>query len=212
MYDNFNKFIENYITKYSQLKGALMLTGDWGTGKTYYINNYLSKYLDTEKNVECIVISLYGLDNIGDISKLIYLELKIKQLKKSKNFKLAKQKENLHSEKNQIGKMFIKQLLNIASNKIGFSLDMNSLDLEKLLKNMDLSNKLIILEDVERTNINIISLFGYINSLVNEDNTKILVVANEKELLTSNVSKEEQNLYYKVKEKQSVIPCNLNLI
>ena len=58
------KELDNYIEN-EKLKYAVLITGDWGTGKTYFIN----KYCESKKNI--IKISLYGLNNISEINDKI---------------------------------------------------------------------------------------------------------------------------------------------
>lgn len=45
-----------------------MLTADWGTGKSYYIQNELIPFLGKEENscCTCIVVSLYGLKSVEE--------------------------------------------------------------------------------------------------------------------------------------------------
>lgn len=56
-------------------------------------------------------------------------------------------------------------------------------DLSELYESVNLKDKLLILEDVERSNINITNLLGYVNGLVERDGVKVLLVANENEIL-----------------------------
>lgn len=84
-------------------------------------------------------------------------------------------------------------------------------DLEEIYSSIDLSDKLIILEDVERTQIDILELLGFVNSLVEHDSVKVLLVTNEAEILnhieTENEGKrkkeydEKTKKYLKIKEK-----------
>ena len=60
---------------------------------------------------------------------------------------------------------------------------MSKEELNELYKSVDLKDKLLIFEDVERSSINIINLLGYVNSLVERDGAKVLLVANENEIL-----------------------------
>lgn len=53
-----------------------MLTGEWGSGKSYYIENELVPFLK-EKKATAVVVSLYGLSDISTISKSIYMELRM---------------------------------------------------------------------------------------------------------------------------------------
>lgn len=59
-----------------------MLSAPWGSGKSYYIYNNLMPYLKKD-GIDCIVISLYGLTNIDEISRGIFLESKVSFLDKN---------------------------------------------------------------------------------------------------------------------------------
>ena len=72
------KFIGHYI-EHDKTRSAIMLTAPWGAGKSYYIQNELICSL---KEHACIVVSLYGLNNLFDVSKAIYLEYRMKFLNK----------------------------------------------------------------------------------------------------------------------------------
>ena len=77
-----NNYIKHYLEE-DKTHTAIMLTGEWGSGKTYYVENILVPFLKNEnKKNRCITISLYGLENISDISKSIYMELRMKALEK----------------------------------------------------------------------------------------------------------------------------------
>ena len=54
-----NSYILHYLTE-DKTRSAIMLTADWGTGKSYYIQNELIPFLSKEENgkYQCIVISL----------------------------------------------------------------------------------------------------------------------------------------------------------
>ena len=76
-----NSYIKHYLDE-DKTNTAIMLTGEWGSGKTYYIEKALAPFLQEEKKHRCVVISLYGLENLADISKSIYMELRMKALDK----------------------------------------------------------------------------------------------------------------------------------
>ena len=74
-----SKYIEHYVEK-DQTKSAIMLTGEWGIGKSHYIKNELIPFLTSNGGYKCILVSLYGLSSVSDISKSIYLEARAKVL------------------------------------------------------------------------------------------------------------------------------------
>ena len=87
-YKEVNGFILNYIK--NDITGrAIMLTDEWGAGKSYYVKNTLKPFLESKKGgkYKCVIVSLYGLSDISEISKAIYMELRT--IKKYKPLKLA---------------------------------------------------------------------------------------------------------------------------
>ncbi len=178
--DTYTQYIENYLMN-DKTKSAIMLIGGWGTGKSFYIQNVLKPHLENKQENCCIVVSLYGLNSLNEISKSIYLEVRTQKLdKKLGKFKFFQKNENKASA-TLVGKTIAKGVTSF------FSIDLSSseTDLQRLYKSIDLSGKLIILEDLERTSIPIKDVLSYVNNLVEQDGVKVLLVANEKELLKS---------------------------
>lgn len=176
--DELNNYIKHYLEE-DKTRTAIMLTGEWGSGKTYYVENKLMPFLQKEvmnnsikkrHKCRCIVISLYGLEELSDISKSIYMELRMKTLKKG-------------SETLATGKLIAKTVAKGVAGKFGIDLNMSENDLEKIYLSVDLSGILLVFEDVERSNIELTKLFGYVNNLVEQDGVKVLLVTNEYELL-----------------------------
>lgn len=171
-----NKYIKHYLEK-DKTHTAIMLTGEWGSGKTYYVENVLAPFLQEDGKNRCVVISLYGLETIADISKSIYMELRMKALEKE-------------SEVWSAGKLIAKTVVKGAAGIFGIDVSMSEDDLQKLYSSVDLSGKLLVFEDLERSGIELVKLLGYVNNLVERDGIKVLLVANENEIL--NKDKEEK--------------------
>lgn len=208
-YNELNEYIKHYVEK-DQTKSAIMLTGGWGTGKSYYIRNVLEPFLkENGKHGKdkcthsCAIVSLYGLENTSEISKRIYFELRsVGRSKKSELFSTGK----------TAAKIIAKTVLNGMTNMIGFDIgNISERDLQKVYSSINLSNVLVIFEDLERSNIDIIDVLGYVNSMVEQDGAKVLLVANEEEMLTYNsqsdnegkhtIPDEKTAIYLKSKEK-----------
>lgn len=164
-----NRYIKHYLEE-DKTHTAIMLTGEWGSGKTYYVEKILAPFLQKEKKNGCIVISLYGLETLSDISKSIYMELRMKALDKD-------------SEVLATGKLIAKTIAKGAAGIFGIDVNMSEDDLQKMYSSVDLSKKLLVFEDVERSNIEITKLLGYVNNLVERDGVKVLLVANENQIL-----------------------------
>lgn len=170
-YKELNSFIKRYATQ-DKTKTAMMLTGEWGSGKSYYINKALCPYLKKHK-VQCVVVSLYGVDSLSELSKRIYLRLRVPTLSK---------KSEVKEVASIIGHSIIDNALSLKGLNVGVSED----QLVKLYESVNLKGVLIIFEDLERSSIDILMLLGYINGLVEYDGAKVLLVANEKEILGQN--------------------------
>lgn len=166
-YQNLNQYILHYLTE-DKTKSAIMLTAPWGSGKSFYIQNELKPFLEKEENGshKCLVVSLYGLKELSEISKVLYLESRAKFL-------------NNNSEKMEAGKLATKTILKGVTSFLGIDLSHSDEDMQKLFESIDLSGKLIILEDLERSGIDILEVLGYVNNLVEQDGVKVLLVANE---------------------------------
>ncbi len=169
--DELNLYIKHYLEK-DKTGRAIMLTGNWGIGKSYYIKNILAPFLSCTDNGahQCIIVSLYGLSSLTEISKAIYFEARLKKL----------------NPKSEVGKGLIlvgRTVIKGVASACNVDLSVNEAGLQELYESIDLSGKLIILEDVERTGISILQLLGYVNNLTEQDGAKVLLVTNEDEII-----------------------------
>ena len=201
-YDNYNVLIDKYINQ-KTVKSAILLTAPWGSGKSYYVEEVLTKFLN-EKNIDVINISLYGLNNTGEVTSLLVNRLALynQYFKKLSKFEIVDVIKNSAPIKMIKGIPIVDSLLkrikekkeigNIAfsvlGNKIGcltsslcerFNIKINNTDLKNIIKLIKDNKNLVVFEDVERSNISIVDLLGYVNNLVNDVDIKILLVANE---------------------------------
>ena len=181
-----NNYIKHYLEE-DKTHTAIMLTGEWGSGKTYYIENQLTRFLQDDKKNRCIIISLYGLEDISEISKSIYMELRMKPPIKD-------------SELLRTGKIVAKTVIKNVFGKFGIDTNMSDNDLQNIYSSVDLDGKLLIFEDLERSHIEIIKLLGYINNLVERDGVKVLLVANENEIL----NKQPETISYNLEDLASL--------
>lgn len=194
-----NKYIKHYLEE-DKTKSAIMLTGPWGSGKSYYINHELVPFLIKDGKNQCVVVSLYGIKNVSEISKSIYLELRAKVLRSN-------------NEVATTSKILAKTVAKGITSFFGVDLSASENEMQRLYESVDLSDKLIVLEDIERSQINIFEILGYVNNLVEQDGVKVLLVANEAEMIEydeimdekgKNIQKvltEESADYLRTKEK-----------
>lgn len=198
-------YIKNYL-KNDKTGSAIMLVGAWGSGKTYFLQHELVDALKEEK-FETAVVSLYGKQAISEINKDLYLELRIKKaLNKFKRRKKCNTSDNNLEPKKSSGKPLVNSKVGgwfkknaaevgrtvftlgktIASGVAGYfnvNVKISGEDLYRLYKSIDLSNKLIVFEDLERSGVDVFEILGYVNNLVEQDGAKVLLIANEDEII-----------------------------
>lgn len=68
-----NKHIENYLSLYCEssfpLNFSVLIKGEWGSGKTYFINKFID---DNEKKIKFIYVSLFGLSKVEEVNEKIF--------------------------------------------------------------------------------------------------------------------------------------------
>ena len=83
---NPNKHVIEYLDYYCSMVSApefgVLLKGDWGSGKTWFIRKYLE-----EKEIQSIYVSLYGIASFSEIEDEFFRQLNPKL--SSKGMKLA---------------------------------------------------------------------------------------------------------------------------
>lgn len=167
---------------------AIMITGEWGIGKTYYFKNKLTKQItetptfkNAKKKYKPIIVSLFGLSSIEEIQTEIFLSLF--PLLKNKKVKLGA----------SIGKSLVKGILKLK----GWDEYGQILSETETNKNdwINFNEIVLCFDDFERMsdNLSIEELIGFINSLVENESIKVIILANE-----DKISKEN---YHALKEK-----------
>ena len=170
--------VKDYLIKESN--NALLITGQWGVGKTYFFDNKLSeeiKGISIKKNESVkykpIRISLSGVTSIDDIERRIVAELYPSLNKGTK-----------------IGKGIFKFLLSLPKIKEYIPEIPNSDVIDS-----ETDNLIICFDDLERRSktFPIDSLIGYINNLTENNNLKTIIIAN--------TNKIEDESFDEIKEK-----------
>ena len=155
---------------------AIMINGEWGSGKTYFWDHKIKPKIETMqvngKKLTPIYMSLYGISNLEEISKKIFIEttkLMDKNLKKFMN-------------SNGAGSIpeYAKTGLDMA-NFFGVTQNGDRIDYAQFFSTDD---KVLCFDDLERANVDVIDILGYINNFVEHDHIKTIIICNEKELST----------------------------
>jgi KAP family P-loop domain len=194
-----NNHVKEYLDYYCDLSHApgyaVLLKGQWGVGKTWFIEKYREKPKG-QKEVQSpeqkfLYISLYGITTFSEIEDQFFQQLH--PILSSKGMAIA-------------GKIFkgaLKTTLKIDLNSDGkedgsISSQIPDINFPDYLKNTD--QHILIFDDLERCQMDIGSLLGYINYFVEHQDLKVIIIANEDELLKHDDNRATNN-YKKIKEK-----------
>lgn len=199
MYDNILEAIKSYYNQ-KNTDYAILLNGDWGTGKTFFVENILKKDAIINENCKVISISSSGINDIDSFINNIYLRIALEKLpsykKKKKIYKsiikgiglLSNTLNNIpidsFSKYGKIGKFIVESIKKFIVNK-----------------ESDFSNILFVIDDIERISdsVNIEDILYKIYELFILKGLKVIFVCNEKEIYSDN--EEKQSKYFKIKEK-----------
>ena len=155
---------------------AIMINGEWGSGKTHFWNNKIRNKIESMqlngKRYTTIYMSLYGISNLEDISKKIFMETTQLMDKNLRKFMTSKGQETIPE--------YAKTGIDMA-NFFGVTQSSNKLDYTDFFATDD---KVLCFDDLERANVDVIDILGYINNFVEHDHIKTIIICNEKELST----------------------------
>ncbi len=155
---------------------AIMINGEWGSGKTYFWNNKIRNKIDSlslnGKKYSTIYMSLYGISNLEDISKKIFIETTQLMDKDMKKYMMAHDTTSIPE--------YAKTGLDMA-HLFGAKQTGDKFDYGQFFSTDD---KVLCFDDLERANVDVIDILGYINNFVEHDHIKTIIICNEKELAT----------------------------
>ena len=211
--------IENYIEEQDQ-NGALLVTGKWGSGKTYLIRQIEKKLNQEPKNLMAVV-SLFGIEDTNTLSKKVKEAVAYAQTfnKAEKSWKghiakgvnIAKQ---LSEKAAAFGELFdfgkIKKIAKSANMLL--SIDIHDfLPIEKEVycivagEEQPVKKKLVLVfDDFERCKIGVIDLLGIINTYVEDKRIKTIVIASE-----DNIEDEENYKTFKEKVVERTVKLDM---
>ncbi len=177
-----NKHIDEYLKFYIENRNpgyAVMLTGRWGTGKTWYIKKFIESNSEANK---FLYVPLFGLSNVREIEEKIFKLLH--PIWGSQAFKTAA---------NLLG-----AVLRVNINDVNLNLSLKKLDklsTKKFSYLKKLEKYILVFDDLERFQGSLSELLGYLNYLVEHSEFRVILVSNEDKIL------EQNNEYKKFKEK-----------
>ena len=180
--DYITNAIENYIDNKDPY--ALQIDGEWGSGKTFFINEF-SK---TTQKAKVIYFSIYGYDDFQNLKTELLSQIAT-ELDKSSIIKKG----------NKILSTF--KLFNINSNFVLNSIVLSDIALKKAIQHILEKNNetiVVVIDDLERLSekIELQDFLGFIiNDIIEKFKFKVLIISNEAKMKSHN------NEFLKIKEK-----------
>ena len=155
---------------------AIMINGEWGSGKTYFWNHKIRNKIESlrlnGRKYTTIYMSLYGISNLEDISKKIFIETTQLMDKNMRKYMETHGQTTIPE--------YAKTGLDMA-NFFGVTQNGDKIDYASFFATND---KVLCFDDLERANVDVIDILGYINNFVEHDHIKTIIICNEKELST----------------------------
>jgi hypothetical protein len=150
---------------------AVLIDGEWGSGKTYFIRNELKSVLEGKdssykllKTYKVGYFSMYGVTDVDELKSRILMFILL-----SKN-KIKKIDEDSSSRYYNITSVLLKTM----------QLDIKSIP--SMFRGVDSSDHILIFDDLERCSLPVNQMLGFINSFSEHTQTKVIVVSNQKEV------------------------------
>lgn len=196
-----NEGISSFLAYYVSMDDpqyATMINGMWGCGKTYYVNHWIYDYKEENKENEealtPIYVSLFGLNEISQITDAIDRE--IHPFLHSKFMGVAK----------GLAKFASKAVLRT---DIDFNGDAKKdatidwqIDTLSIFNSNDKELRplhLLIFDDMERCDIEMRQLLGYFNFFVEQCHCKVIIIGDESKIGQENVN--AKKIFEDFKEK-----------
>lgn len=174
---------QDYL-KSESAKYALLLNGGWGSGKTHFWKETLME-ICAKNSYKTSYISLNGISRIENLD--YRLKIKLIPLLKKLDGKKAVSLTNLL--KNMVGKV-IQSKYDISIQEILKDVEMDMIHFRR---------QVICFDDLERCNIPLTEVLGYINDFVEHKGLKVIILSDESKI--KNEIDQEDTSYNSIKEK-----------
>ncbi|WP_342643920.1 P-loop NTPase fold protein [Rhodoligotrophos ferricapiens] len=168
--DEVREYLDYYLSSELETDFAVMINGPWGAGKTHFIKAYLeeredkARLVDPLYSVGHLYASLYGIRSTSEITDQFFAQAH--PVMNSKAVRL-------------IGTVMSRALNGFAGTDVNSGAENKSLIKDMVLK---LEGRVLIFDDLERCAMPLVEAMGFINSFVEHDGLKVIVVANENDI------------------------------
>lgn len=170
----FTDYIKTDKTQY-----AILLNGSWGCGKTYFWKYTLEK-IAKSNDFKTIYVSLNGISKIDDLDHQLFIKL-LPFISNQENKAVKNATTFVGNILNKISSHYLKSSLSDIFK--GVSID-----------TFNFSKYIVCFDDLERCQIPVKEVLGFINNLVEHKNLKTIILAHEPEI-------DKSNGYKRIKEK-----------
>lgn len=158
---------------------ALMLTGEWGCGKTYFVEHELTEELEAGKNRHPVIVaSAYGTKDLAELCGAIEAGFISKHTIGRADSGGKRRKDSLVEFAKDTGVSFLGKKIRELEKKAGVDLKMTPLNAVNLIIGPE---ALLVIDDVERCDMGLRELLGAVDHLVVGCGKKVLLVCNEDE-------------------------------
>jgi KAP family P-loop domain. len=156
------KVILEYVSQ-EQTNYAILINGKWGTGKTYLWDNVLKKEIESKTSIKPLYTSLYGVNSLDDVSQKLFFAAKGIDFIDEKTSKSVF--DALKLALKWVNKTPVKFEIKVPYDKM-----------------INFKKYVICFDDLERSNIDIRELLGYITNLTERNNVKVVILGCEREI------------------------------
>jgi len=182
---------KDYLAADKTHNHAILLDGAWGSGKTHFIKKTLIPAIEPDETIQrsAIYVSLYGIKTTEELQNALYMAIVTDHMKNAKIPLGTPLVSKLPFDKlfDTVGK-----LAKMKMKASGVEADVAGL----VSPWLDFNEYYFIFDDLERCPMSINEIFGFINNFVEQNDAKVLIVANEAEICTAqNIDRDLFKMY-----------------
>lgn len=209
----------NLFIRSEENNGALLITGEWGCGKSYLIKKYVDD-LNSKKEFAIAVISLFGVDNIASLNAKVrdaYLEFTSSVFgKKAQRIYGTLKKVAIDSAKITAAALPDSTAASAVSMGVSSVLSFNPLNFIKVKNTVGLGDEklefALVFDDFERCNIDKKDLLGAINEYAENKAIKVIIVADEAKINDDSYKEFKEKVVARTLRMISDYPAIINSI
>lgn len=208
------KQIKSEVIRYlgdDNYRYAILIEGEWGCGKTYFVLNDLqtaiNEYEEKTTKRKVRYISLYGCKSVEEIEENLYWSIVDEQFyEKYEKITRSDSYFGKEKEKRQKGGRIITNISKKTISSLMQRFEIPSKAYELIADFLALNKNIFIFDDLERCDCSPNDILGYINGLVEHEEAKVILIANEREIGTLTQVKNKELQYLVSSNEKIKIP------